>query len=56
MTYELVALEIGEDEELVATGTKAKMEALKEELLANYLEDGEQYGDPVPNYRVQTAQ
>lgn len=54
--YELVALEPGEPEELVATGARAQMERDMDHLLADYLEGGEQEGQPVPEYRVQPAQ
>ncbi len=55
MRYELVALEPGEDEELVAEGSRSEMEAEKERLEADYREGGELEGEPFPTYVVQPA-
>lgn len=55
-TWELVVDE-GDGEELVATGTRRKLERELDHLLADYREpDGELHGQPEPPYRIQPAQ
>lgn len=52
--WELIRIEEGE-EELVLTGTRARMESEKDYSLSDYEPGGECEGEPIPEYRVQLA-